>query len=121
MYSDASPFQLAAVLNEFLASTIRRKFDDYSSTSVTGGLLANSMASINIWDSKFHTNLLATSRTASSVFSSGRWGTPKILRQFLHFFSIRVKQTEIWGAGACRVALLWEGFVVSDLFITRFT
>ena len=34
---------------------------------------------------------------------------------------VGVGQSEIWGAGACGVALLWEGSVVSCLFVTRFT
>ena len=30
------------------------------------------------------------------------------------------KSKEIWRVGASEVALLWEGFVVSNIFMTRF-
>ena len=47
-------------------------------------------------------------------------GTMKItlLYQVSHY--IRVKNKEIWRAGTSKITLLLEGFVISDLFITRF-
>ena len=48
--------------------------------------------------------------------SLGPWGLPCV--GFLIVSGSRNR--EVWGAGAGRVALLWEGFVVSDLFIARF-